>query len=83
MDFMQSKVQPGDIVIMPLSNTNLKPLLRDRVSMLHEFQFDPGGFLTTMNIAAGAGFYMDVRGPMPYALAYDTVEKYGAFQIIR
>ena len=83
MDFMQSKVQPGDIVIMPLSNTNLKPLLRDRVSMLREFQFDPGGFLTTMNIAAGAGFYMDVRGPMPYALAYDTVEKYGAFQIIR
>ena len=83
MDFMQSKVQPGDIVIMPLNNANVKPLIPDRVSMIREFQFDPGGFLTTMNIAAGAGFYMDVRGPMPYALAYDTVEKYGAFQVIR
>ena len=83
MDFMQSKVQPGDIVIMPLNNTNLKPLLPDRVLMMREFQFDPGGFLTTMNISAGAGFYMDIRGPMAYALAYDTVEKYGAFRVIR
>jgi 4-amino-4-deoxy-L-arabinose transferase-like glycosyltransferase len=84
MDFNRSEIQIGDIVVMPLNNTNTRPLPRDLVLFIHEFQFEAGGFLTDMNEKAGAGFYAtDARGPLPFAIGFDTVEKYGAFQILR
>jgi 4-amino-4-deoxy-L-arabinose transferase-like glycosyltransferase len=83
LDVTQSRIRIGDIMVIPKNNTNTIPMPPELVSFLREFQYDAGGFLTTMNIDAGAGFYMDTRGPMPYALAYHTVEKYGAFRIVR
>ncbi len=83
VDTTQSRIRIGDIIVIPKNNTNTKPLPPDLVSFLREFQYDTGGFLTTMSVDAGAGFYMDIRGPLPFALAHDTVEKYGAFEVIR
>ena len=84
MDFRRSKIKIGDIVVMPLNNTNTKPLPPDLVSFIHEFQFEAAGFLTVMNEKAGAGYYAtDFRGPLPFAIGSDTVEKYGAFLVLR
>ena len=84
IDFGRSNLRKGDIVVLPLNNSNVLPLPRERVSFLRDFRFTTGGFLTTMNENAGAGFYAtDVRGPLPFALGFETDEKYDVFEIIK
>ena len=84
IDFNRSNIQIGDIVVVSLNNTNARPLIPEQFSFIREFQYDAGGFLTTMNEKAGAGFYAtDIRGPLPFVTGIDTEEKYFAYQVIR
>jgi hypothetical protein len=39
--------------------------------------------MATMNSAAGAGFYSDLWGPLPFAIEYQTNEKYYAFRMLK
>lgn len=84
LDLERSNLQKGDIVILPLNNTNVIPLPREQASFFRKFQFKAGGFLSVMNENAGAGFYAtDVRGPLPFAIASETDEKYFAYEVIK
>ncbi len=82
LELVKSQVNKGDMVVLPLNNTNVLRLPQDRVSFLREFQFKTSGLLTTMNEKAGASFYAaSVHRPLPFAIGYETDEKYHVYLI--
>jgi hypothetical protein len=82
-DFARSPVSRGDIMVIPANNTNTRPLSPDWVAPVRAFRYPLGGFLSTMNREAGAGFYWDGRGALPYAIAWKSVEAYDAVRLVR
>ena len=69
-DKNQPEPRPGDILVLPLDNTNLHP--PDRPG--EELDFAGPRFLTTMNINIGAGFYTSQGGPLPFAFGHVAPE---------
>jgi 4-amino-4-deoxy-L-arabinose transferase-like glycosyltransferase len=65
-DRKQSKIQPGEFLVVPLDNCNLSP--PDAPG--DELHFVGPRFLTTMNINIGAGFYTAQGGPLPFAFGH-------------
>jgi len=82
-DFATSNVQPGDIVVIPSSNTNTKPFRPEWVSFVREFRYRPDRLLATMDRESGAGFYSDGYGALPFAIASGAEDKYAAVRLIR
>ena len=82
-DFTNYRVATGDIVLIPANNTNTTPLSPNSAAPVREFRYPTGGSVATMNRSAGAGFYWDGRGALPYAIAVGADETYGAFRVIR
>lgn len=76
-DVERSKLDRGDIVIVPLNNTSLYHL-PERYFVLSDSLQGSGGIslLATMNNTAGAGFYSDFWGPMPFVFGEIPPEKY-------
>jgi 4-amino-4-deoxy-L-arabinose transferase-like glycosyltransferase len=68
LDFESTVLNPGDIVICPENNANVRPLPRDFVATRHEDTFAIDHRMATMSIHLGAGFYSDLWGPLPFAL---------------
>jgi hypothetical protein len=66
----------GDIIVIPMNNTNLMPLPEDRVFPTMVFKFIPCRWLSTMNALFGAGFYSNIWGPLPFAFGRVPVEVY-------
>jgi hypothetical protein len=59
----QPEPRPGDILVVPLDNTNLHPPEEPG----EELDFAGPRYLTTLNINIGAGFYTSQAGPLPFA----------------
>ena len=71
-----SRAKPGDLIVLPFNNTNLKSLPEnssERVAII-ELPVLPG--IATMSRAVGAGFYMDIVGPLPFSVGPIPAEKY-------
>jgi hypothetical protein len=71
-----SRAKPGDLIVLPFNNTNLKPLpdnSSERIAII-ELPVLPG--LATMSRAVGAGFYMDIVGSLPFSVGPIPTEKY-------
>ena len=69
-------MRSGDLMILPSNNTNLKPNPEntfDRTAII-EVPVLPG--IATMNRELGAGFYMDILGPLPFSFGTVPPEKY-------
>ncbi len=79
LDYKHSQPLPGDLIIIPRHNTNIVPLAKKAVYLQETLQFTPCGWLTTMNLSSGAGFYTDVWGPLPFVVGPVTSEKYYVF----
>ncbi len=81
-DVERSKLNSGDIVIVPLNNTSLYRLpeqyfaLSDSLSAVGEISW-----LTCMNNGASAGFYSDFWGPMPFVFGHVPPEKYYVYVV--
>jgi 4-amino-4-deoxy-L-arabinose transferase-like glycosyltransferase len=75
-DRKKSKIQPGDIMIIPENNTNAFPEIMAQGTPLQVLRFDPASFLTTMNFSAAAGYYSSGFGPLPFLIDTALEEKY-------
>jgi hypothetical protein len=79
LDFKGSRPLIGDIIVFPVNNSNVMPLLKDKVFLGKVFEFTPCRWLSTMNAPLGAGFYANIWGPLPFVLGRVPVEKYYVF----
>lgn len=81
LDYENPSLHKGDLVVIPGNNTNTKLLYKHMALFKNEYAFDVAKMLSTMNIGAGAGFYSDLLGPLPFAVGY-APEKYYVYEMI-
>jgi hypothetical protein len=79
LDFKDSNPLKGDIIVIPVNNTNLIHLPEDRASLVQVFEFVPCRWLSTMDLLCGTGLYSSVWGPLPFAFGRVPVERYYVF----
>jgi hypothetical protein len=65
----------GDVLAVPLNNTNLDPPAAPRDA----FYVNGPQFLTDMNLYAGAGFYSSSDGPLPFIFGHVPPENVAVF----
>jgi hypothetical protein len=80
-DFDNSRPVTGNVIVVPMYNTNQKLLPEDDMSLVWVFDFIPCRWLSTMNPLLGAGFYSGVKRPLPFAFGGVPAEKYGVFAV--
>lgn len=71
--------QSGDIVVVPTNNTNVL-IENPGVPPLEVLTFESPLRLATMVKSAGAGFYSDAYGPLPFRICSVPAEYYGVFE---
>jgi 4-amino-4-deoxy-L-arabinose transferase-like glycosyltransferase len=75
-DSNQFHPQSGDLIVLPVNNTNLHPLPPESVERVFTTEMKIAPWVTTMSRALDAGFYSDQRGPLPFAFGVVPAEKY-------
>lgn len=75
-DWTRSQLQPGDLMVLPFNNTNLVPIPKEKADRLTILELPVFPGIATMSKPVGAGFYMDILGPLPFALGAVPTEKY-------
>jgi hypothetical protein len=78
-DRQASRPTPGDFMVVPKNNTGTMEMKQDKVQKLENIRRFPGGWLTTMHFLAGAGYYADIWGPLPFALGPAPPEEYDIY----
>jgi 4-amino-4-deoxy-L-arabinose transferase-like glycosyltransferase len=72
---------PGDIIVIPMNNTNTCLLPEELLIENKSFQFDLLPYIGTMCLPLGAGFYSDLGGPLPFAIGTVEPETYLTFTV--
>ena len=72
----RSQPQSGDLIVLPVNNTNLQQISPERVERLFTAELPVAPWVTTMSRALDAGFYSDQRGPLAFAFGVVPAEKY-------
>jgi hypothetical protein len=67
VDQNQRGIVSGDLVIIPVNNTNISRTLPATTGRMEQVNF-PQFLLATMSPETGAGFYSSIWGPLPWAL---------------
>ncbi len=75
-DSKQPAVRSGDLIVLPVNNTNLVAIPPETVERLFTLELPVLPWISTMNQSMGAGFYSDKRGPLPFAFGSVPAEKY-------
>lgn len=75
-DLMHPQTRRGDLMVLPFNNTNLSPVPPDKAERLTIIELPAFPLVATMSKAVGAGFYMDILGPLPFAVGAVPPEKY-------
>ncbi len=81
LDMDVERPMQGDIIIIPLNNSFTYPLPDGFASPIGKFRYAPLNWLTTMNASAGAGFYSDGWGALPYVIGQIPVEEYYVLRV--
>jgi hypothetical protein len=70
VDFQRSVLQPGDVVVIPLNNSNIHPLPPGSVGWVNGFQFSPDSWINlSIGLASDSGgFHSSAFGPVPFAV---------------
>jgi hypothetical protein len=76
VDKFRSKPQAGDVMIFPNNNTGRIGLPPGAAHEAASLRLDAMPLVSTMCSGTGAGFYSDVWGPLPFAIAPVTPERY-------
>ena len=75
-DVINQQSNPGDFIVLPFTNTNMKPISENTVERIALIEVPVTPWIATMNKAVGAGFYMDILGPLPFGFGPVAPEKY-------
>jgi 4-amino-4-deoxy-L-arabinose transferase-like glycosyltransferase len=81
IDFQNTLLQQGEILIIPMNNTNIKIPKKSIFHYVQTLEVRPFPWLGTMQKPIGAGFYSDVWGPLPYGIANVPPEAYQIFLV--
>ena len=73
--------QSGDLLVLPLNNTNVYVPRRVVLHLVERRRFTACPWMATMNRPLGAGFYSDVRGPLPFAFGVPPPEEFELFLV--
>jgi len=76
IDVKSSIIKKEDIVIMPYNNTNVIPLPGAVVESIEKLSLMPCEWLTTHSVKAGASFYSDEYGALPFLFGSTNPEEY-------
>src|SRR6266478_4774097 len=74
-------VAVGDVMIIPLNNTNLAQPSPEWTHLRDVKKVEVESTMATMQKSSGAGFYTDVWGPMPFALRTAIPDEFAVFDI--
>jgi hypothetical protein len=80
-DFKRSELTRGDLVVVPVNNTNLRPPPEHAARLVGKKTLMPFPYVATMDQALGAGFYSDLWGPLPFAVGRASPETYLLFVV--
>ena len=80
-DFTNPQTRPGDLLVVPFNNTNLKPIYLDTVERVAIIEMPVSPWVATMSRAVGAGFYTDVVGPLPFSFGSVPGDGYYVFRL--
>jgi 4-amino-4-deoxy-L-arabinose transferase-like glycosyltransferase len=75
-DLMHPQTHRGDLMVLPFNNTNLKPIPENTAERVAIIEVPVSPWIATMSRAVGAGFYMDILGPLPFSFGAVPPEKY-------
>jgi 4-amino-4-deoxy-L-arabinose transferase-like glycosyltransferase len=75
-DSTQPQTRPGDLMVMPLNNTNLKPIPENTFERMAVIEVPVFPGIASVSRPLGAGFYTDIVGPLPFAFGAVPPEKY-------
>ena len=81
LDIGKSHLTPGDLVIIPTTNTNLFPPPPNLTVTVGSIDIESSRWLSTMSLLTGAGFYSDIFGPLPFALGSIPAERFTVVEI--
>jgi 4-amino-4-deoxy-L-arabinose transferase-like glycosyltransferase len=73
---------PGDIVVVPVNNTNQFKLAEEN-ALMRAVDIPVRSRVATMSTEMGAGFYSSVWGPLPFAVGPVPNERYYMVRVIR
>jgi hypothetical protein len=72
-------LSPNEVIVVPTRNSYLFPLPGDQVAPWSEHEFTASKWLATMS--AGAGYYSDGWGPLPFIFCSAPAEQYLVFRV--
>ncbi len=78
IDFNTSDIKPGDIIIIPITNTNTRMLPENQFHFVGKHNFIPCSWIGTMS-GKYAGFYSNIFGPLPFYVGNIEPEVYLMF----
>jgi hypothetical protein len=67
LDQKESPVQPGDRIVLPRNNSNIRMPGGKEMTLLEKISVPGPEWIATMSKATGAGFYSSVWGPLPFS----------------
>ncbi len=82
VDYGNSLLQAGDVLVVPGNNSNLLNPPADAVELLATPGFPISSWLTTVSAELGSGFY-GAGGCLPFVIAPVPAEKYYVYKVIR
>jgi len=74
-------VPPNGAIILPWENCYPFPLPRDKVEKWFRYECVGEKWVTTMNTTAGAGYYSDGWGPLPFAFCHAPLQQYSVLRV--
>ena len=75
-DLSRSETHRNDLMVLPFNNTNLKAIPENTVERIAIIEIPVTSWMATMNRGMGAGFHMDILGPLPFSFGPVPAEKY-------
>jgi 4-amino-4-deoxy-L-arabinose transferase-like glycosyltransferase len=83
LDFGNPQLAPGDFVVIPQNNIQLKDIPAQYVAARESIELPQNIGATTISSELGAGFYSSYWGPLPYAVGPVQPERYWIIQLAK